>query len=272
MGVVETLEKQTNFCGGIDFGHLRRVKIGELKGARIAAFQFIIRQSVLNRVRVHGDSSPRAEICGVLVGDVYRDEIGAFALIEHVIEGQSSTSSAGQVTFTADTWQHIQVLMDKQYPDLRIVGWYHTHPGHGIFLSDMDIFLHESFFGLPWQCALVYDPRSGEQGIFNAPQGKSEHLEFVIEADEAALADRSRSADSHTAVPAAPPEAPTPAGKGGKYPPSYPPKNRFWSLIGRFFLAIIGLLLFTCMGALLGLLIRVQHISLPYWIQRMAGG
>jgi hypothetical protein len=42
--------------------------------------------------------------------------------------------------------------------------------------------------------------------------------------------------------------------------------------LGRFFLAIIGLLLFTCMGALLGLLIRQQHLELPYWIQRMTHG
>jgi proteasome lid subunit RPN8/RPN11 len=263
MGVAQTVEDETQFSGGIDFGHLQRVKIGRLNSPRTSDFQFVFRQSALRRLRDHGDSSPRAEICGVLVGDVYRDEIGPFALVEHIIEGQASTSSAGQVTFTADTWQHIQVLMDRQYPDLRIIGWYHTHPGHGIFLSEMDIFLHESFFGLPWQCALVYDPKSGDAGVFSAHQGKAEPLEFLIEADEAASARPSRPSASRPEFPTASSDASTPAPRR---------KNRFWGTLGRFFLAIIGLMLFTCMGALLGLLIRLQHIEIPYWLQRMTQG
>ena len=119
---------------------------GELSGPRTPTFQFVFRQSVLNRVHVHGDSSLRAEICGVLVGDVYRDELGPFVLIEHVIEGQASTGSAPDRSRSPPIpGSTSRLLMDKQYPDLRIVGWYHTHPGHGVFLSDMDIFLHESF-------------------------------------------------------------------------------------------------------------------------------
>ncbi len=263
------VENETQFSGGVNFEHLQRVKIGELSSPRNSTFQFVFRQSVLNRVRVHGDSSPRAEICGVLVGDVYRDEFGPFGLVEHVIEGQDSTGSAGQVTFTADTWQHIQVLMDRQYPDLRIIGWYHTHPGHGIFLSDMDIFLHESFFGLPWQCALVYDPKSGEAGVFGADEGKAEALEFLIEADETTPAKQSRPATSR---PESPLDSPVPAVKAGKPTRAPRHKNRFWGTLGRFFLALIGLMLFTCMGGLLGLLIRMQHIEIPDWIQRMTQG
>jgi proteasome lid subunit RPN8/RPN11 len=269
MGVAQTVENETQFSGGIDFAHLQRVKIGKLNKPRTATFQFVFRQSALNRLRVHGDSSPRAEICGVLVGDVYRDEIGPFALVEQVIEGQASASSAGQVTFTADTWQHIQIMMDKQYPELRIVGWYHTHPGHGIFLSEMDIFLHESFFGLPWQCALVYDPHSGEAGAFSAHEGQAEALDILIESDEAAPSESARLPGSR---PESPLSTPSPAAKKGKDPHAPRHKNRWLGTFGRFFLAIIGLMLFTCMGGLLGLLIRMQHLELPYWIQRMTQG
>ena len=269
MGAALTVENETQFSGGVNFEHLQRVKIGELNSPRNSTFQFVFRQSVLKRVRDHGDSSPRAEICGVLVGDVYRDEFGPFALVEHLIEGQDATGSDGQATFTSDTWQHIQGLMDRQYPDLRIIGWYHTHPGQGVFLSDADIFLNETFFGLPWQCALVYDPRSGQAGVFSAGQGKTEALEFLIEADEAASAPRSRPTVSR---PESPLTSPAPAVKTGKPTPVRQRKNRFLGTLGRFSLAIIGLLLFTCMGALLGLLIRMQHIEIPYWIQRMTQG
>ena len=96
MGVAQIVENETQFSGGINFDHLQRVKIGQLSGPRVAEFQFVFRQSALNRVRIHGDSSPCAEICGVLVGDVYRDEFGPFALIEHIIEGQASTGMPGR--------------------------------------------------------------------------------------------------------------------------------------------------------------------------------
>jgi proteasome lid subunit RPN8/RPN11 len=47
------------------------------------------------------------------------------------------------------------------------VGWYHSHPGLGVFLSEQDRFIHKSFFGdEPWYIAVVFDPASGERGVF----------------------------------------------------------------------------------------------------------
>jgi proteasome lid subunit RPN8/RPN11 len=249
---------------------LPRRELIKLNGLRSISFQVVIRQSALNRIRAHGDSSPRAEVCGVLVGDIYHDETGPFLLVEHIIEGQAAASSAGQVTFTADTWQHIQVFMDRQFPDLRIVGWYHTHPGHGIFLSEMDVFLHESFFGLPWQAALVYDPRSGEEGIFATQEGKAQRLDYLVEADEPALAPppspvlSPEEAAPLSDIEAAPTKPHTPL--------VYTRKRRRFAPVGKMALAFIGLVLFIAAGGLLGLLIRLQHIQLPYWIQQMAHG
>jgi hypothetical protein len=50
--------------------------------------------------------------------------------------------------------------------DARIVGWYHSHPGFGVFLSDHDTFIHNNFFSSPQQVAWVYDPHSDEEGCF----------------------------------------------------------------------------------------------------------
>ena len=70
------------------------------------------------------------------------------------------------VTFTQDTWEHIYKVKDSEYPDHRIVGWYHSHPGFGVFLSDHDTFIHQNFFSSPQQVAWVYDPHSEEEGCF----------------------------------------------------------------------------------------------------------
>jgi hypothetical protein len=46
------------------------------------------------------------------------------------------------------------------------VGWYHTHPRMGIFLSGYDTWLHDHFFPHPWQVALVVEPHTGAGGFF----------------------------------------------------------------------------------------------------------
>src|SRR2546430_812785 len=106
-------------------------------GPRGPGFQVIVKRSVLNAIHRHGHSTLDVEVCGVLVGNVVRDNAGPFLIVEASIEGEFAGHSAAQVTFTAQTWNHIHGVMDRDHPDQRIVGWYHTHPGFGIFLSDM---------------------------------------------------------------------------------------------------------------------------------------
>jgi proteasome lid subunit RPN8/RPN11 len=145
--------------------------------------QVIFKQSVLNDIYTHGRGAPDIEVCGVLVGNVYHDAMGPFVFVEANIRGNFSSGKAAQVTFTAKTWAHIQDVMDKEYPDLRILGWYHTHPGHGIFLSDMDLFIHKNFFSLPWHLAFVFDPQNQEEGLFAWRTGNMMIESFVVQKD-----------------------------------------------------------------------------------------
>ncbi len=157
--------------------------IDRLAGTREPKFQTVIKQSVLTEIHAHGKTSPEAEICGVLVGNVFRDNEGPYLHIHASIRGDSAVNRAAQVTFKAETWTHIQNIMDKDHPDARIVGWYHTHPGFGIFLSGMDLFIQDNFFNLPWQVAFVYDPTSEEEGLFVWHAGKSEPEPFLLQED-----------------------------------------------------------------------------------------
>lgn len=154
-----------------------------VSGKREERYQAVVKQSVLNQIHRHGLSTTDIEVCGVLVGNVYHDPSGPWLYIEKAIEGNHATQRAAQVTFTADTWAHIQSIMDKDYPDKRILGWYHTHPGFGIFLSDMDVFIQENFFPEPWQVAFVYDPKAKEEGLFFWKEGKPDTEKFLKEED-----------------------------------------------------------------------------------------
>ena len=62
--------------------------------------------------------------------------------------------------------------MDTRYADKRIVGWYHSHPDFGIFLSDRDCFIHEHFFSGAGQVAYVVDPVRDLEGVFSWQKGK----------------------------------------------------------------------------------------------------
>jgi proteasome lid subunit RPN8/RPN11 len=117
---------------------------------------------VLRRIRQHARSSMSAEICGVLIGSA-ADQA---TIVEASIPGEEARQGGSHVTFTQDTWTHIYQVKDSQYPDKRIVGWYHSHPGFGIFLSEHDTFIHRNFFSNANQIAWVFDPHSDEEGCF----------------------------------------------------------------------------------------------------------
>jgi proteasome lid subunit RPN8/RPN11 len=150
-------------------------------GARQRGFQAVFRRLVLEDIHSHGKATTDVEICGVLVGNVYRDSFGPWLHVESSIRGDAAEGHAAQVTFKAQTWEHIQNEMETKHPEQRIVGWYHTHPGFGIFLSGMDLFIQDNFFNLPWQVAFVYDPIGGDEGSFVWRGGKSEREPLLID-------------------------------------------------------------------------------------------
>jgi len=151
---------------------------------RAPGFQVVMRQSVLNDIHAHAASSPDAEICGVLVGDVVRDDSGPFVHVEANIRGEFAASRTAGVTFTAETWTHMQGILETRFTGKRIVGWYHSHPDFGVFLSEMDLFIHRHFFNLPWQIAHVVDPIRSDEGLFVWRGGTPEKGGFCVEKDE----------------------------------------------------------------------------------------
>jgi proteasome lid subunit RPN8/RPN11 len=127
-----------------------------------------IDSEVVRQIRQHARSENKAEVCGVLIGRETADGID----ISACIAGVNAAQGGAHVTFTQDTWEHIYKVKDKDFPDERILGWYHSHPGFGIFLSDHDTFIHKNFFSSPRQIAWVYDPHSDEEGCFGWQGGR----------------------------------------------------------------------------------------------------
>lgn len=118
--------------------------------------------AVLPQIRRHARASMDAEVCGVLIGD-FSDGV---ARVSACIAGENAREAGAHVTFTQETWQHIYTVKDAQFPGTMVLGWYHSHPGFGIFLSDYDLFIHRNFFAAPHQIAWVFDPHSDDEGCF----------------------------------------------------------------------------------------------------------
>lgn len=75
------------------------------------------------------------------------------------------------ITFSPDAWRYANEEMDRlraalHDPQLSIVGWVHSHPGYGAFLSADDHFVNK-FFQAQGQVAIVYDPNKEELGVFS---------------------------------------------------------------------------------------------------------
>ena len=113
----------------------------------------------------HTKANLDEEVCGVLAGDFCEDELGAYVSVAAVVMGTSTKRGAAHVTYTHETWAKIHETLAEEHPKLRIVGWYHSHPGFGVEFSDMDLFVQENFFADPLQIAIVVDPLGGEESI-----------------------------------------------------------------------------------------------------------
>lgn len=124
----------------------------------------IVSDSVLMGLEKHAYSNLKAEVGGMLFGKI--DDEGNTVVIGSI---PALTAAAEQIslTFTHDVWADILSKGEAQFPGEAIVGWYHTHPSFGLFLSDYDEFIQRNFFGKTGQIALVIDPIAGEMGWFS---------------------------------------------------------------------------------------------------------
>ena len=149
----------------MDYRELGNVNL-ERKSAPAAKsdFRIFIAEEAFDRIC--SNSEMTLEVGGMLVGDVLCDDGGPYVQVETVIEALYAEKHGAELTLTHETWNDIHSKMDKLYATKKIVGWYHTHPSFGIFLSERDVFIQQSFFNLPWQIAMVYDPVKREHGVY----------------------------------------------------------------------------------------------------------
>ena len=174
----------------------------------------------------HATAALPNETGGFLIGRVafdHRD--GCWHIeIEEAIPVVPDSQDPVHFTFT---WRDVdRVRSYREGQGKALVGWFHTHPDLGIFLSDTDLErTHRLLFNEPFQVALVYDPLRGRAGYFfweaaqtiDASQAAWREFDIAVTADAGGLpefiaseppAGQENGATAPVAAPPSPPELP----------------------------------------------------------------
>jgi proteasome lid subunit RPN8/RPN11 len=136
--------------------------------AEPSAVSVFVTQRSFVRVCAQAGSDLDNEVGGVLAGKwrVDADSGETFVVVEGVLPAPHTRHGSNFVTFTQDSLVALNDALEERYPRKQMVGWYHTHPRMGVFLSSYDAWLHENFFPEMWQVALVIDPHAQDAGFF----------------------------------------------------------------------------------------------------------
>jgi len=162
--------------------------LSELRGARQVGTLYrdgavvVIREAVLEAILEFSEQDLTRERGGFLLGAAYGEE-PRYVVIRHFHPALEAQGSLASLTFTHESWAALTREIETNFVGEEVVGWQHTHPGMGVFLSSYDLFIQRNFFAQPWQTALVVDPRRQEFGFFHWRSGEVRDCGFVCVED-----------------------------------------------------------------------------------------
>lgn len=128
------------------------------KDSILAIDEFIRKE---NRQGIDEDNNAVPEVGGFLLGNhIFEEAEGQYKIfLEKFVPITPEQNDVYKVEFGVEAWVELDNVKD-QYPDLMLLGWFHTHPGHSLFLSQPDLKIHEGFFKQNFQVAMEIDTLS----------------------------------------------------------------------------------------------------------------
>lgn len=122
----------------------------------ISALDHFIQTENVAMIEETPDSIP--EIGGFLLGNFkpLGDGRQFLVALEKFVPITPGEQGVYKVEFGEAAWGELDSVMTDN-PDLYNIGWFHTHPGHSLFLSQPDIRIHSGFYRENYQVAMEVD-------------------------------------------------------------------------------------------------------------------
>lgn len=143
-----------------------------------------ISQPVYKEIHKFTQNKTTNESGGMLIGNVVEEFGKTNIIVNGFVEAKYCEATPTTLKFTHETWEYVHKEMDKKFPRQKIVGWIHTHPNFGIFLSEYDKFIQENFFKEDYQIAYVVDPIQDIEGFYFWINGKIERCKGYYKFDK----------------------------------------------------------------------------------------
>ena len=137
-------------------------------------FYVSMSKDVMSKVMDHVKSSPEKEVIGVLIGRM-DDQV---LMVQDAVSGEALRDEK-KVVMPGESLAKIADDIVKKKVEGNIVGWYHSHPGYGVFMSEVDKETQSKLHQFsPYVVALVSDPSTGEFKFF-AQEEKSKSIQSL---------------------------------------------------------------------------------------------
>ncbi len=149
----------------------------------VSGVRLFMCESVISTMAAHADIgfADEKEVMGLIIGTIYNDEEGEYS----VADGTATTkldSTNVSVRFNPDALEDLFLSIDKNKSG-DVVGWYHSHPGFGCYLSDTDIKTHSDIFGDGIGFSVVIDPSDETLMVFTVKDGVTQKVQMIVSED-----------------------------------------------------------------------------------------
>lgn len=140
-------------------------------GSEEAGLRIYLRYDLFRALDEYAVRDTSRELAALLVGQVQEGGQGGNCIVvEDAIEIGVADEREGR--FSPRVWQHARRVARTRYANKVIVGWYHTHPGTGLDLSQEEREVHKSFFPEAWQVMYVVDPVSRDRNFYRSQENR----------------------------------------------------------------------------------------------------
>ncbi|WP_455364167.1 Mov34/MPN/PAD-1 family protein [[Eubacterium] cellulosolvens] len=125
-------------------------------------FYLSVAKEVLDKAKEHANTIADHRVIGVLLGKMENDVL----IIHDAIPTEFRKKDQG-VQIPAESIAKVADLIAEQKVEGNVVGWYHSHPGYGAFMSDVDIKTQLKLQQFsPYIVSMVFDPSTDDVKFF----------------------------------------------------------------------------------------------------------